>query len=129
MNKLLSFFAISMTMLLFSSCSNDEETLSLTVQELRQTTWNIDFYKYAGEDSSEEQESGVVQFRTETEGWYIIAGHSGGNQFDYQVDDKLITITDSPLSGTWTVIEKAKDRMVLYTYLPTERKAILTKKY
>ena len=47
----------------------------------------------------------------------------------YQNDGRKIIFDNSALVGSWTIMEKSKNRIVLQAYLPQEYKVILTKKY
>ena len=51
------------------------------------------------------------------------------NAVYYQIDGRKIIFKNSALVGSWTIMEKSKNRIVLQAYLPQEYKVILTKKY
>jgi len=134
MNKLISFFALSVCLFLFSGCNdNANPEISLTAEELQQTTWSVELFKYNEEGVAEHQESCIIQFFTDTEGWYVNEENSDASpsrsDFYYQVDKRQISFKSCALTGIWTITEKTNSRMTMYAYRPQEYKAVFTKKY
>ena len=79
------------------------------------------------------KEYGIIEFNSAVEGMYINGEGSGDpatvNAVYYQIDGRKIIFKNSALVGSWTIMEKSKNRIVLQAYLPQEYKVILTKKY
>lgn len=135
MNRVLSFFAMSICFIL-ASCDKDDNNESvtfLTPQELVQTTWDVELYRYNENGEVAHKESCIFEFLTDTEGLYIYGEGSYNppavNKFYYQIDRRKIDFKNSVLVGIWTLIEKSPKQIVLQAYLPEKCKAILTKKY
>ena len=135
MNKILLFFVMGICFIL-AGCDkddNEESEILLTSQELIQTTWDAELYKYNENGEVEHKESCIIEFLTDTEGLYINGEGSGDppavNKFYYQVDKRKIVFENSALVGIWTLIGKSQKQIVLQAYLPQEYKTVLTKKY
>lgn len=135
MNKILLFFAINLCFI-FAGCNkedNEEFENMLTSQELIQTTWDVELYRYNENNEIEHKESCIMEFLTATDGQYINGEGSGDpptlNKFHYQVDKRKITFENSILVGVWTLIDKSPKQLILQAYLPQKYKAVLTKKY
>lgn len=133
--KRILLFAVTSLCLFFVGCDNDDkdDVISLTPQELIQTTWDVELNRYTENGKVEHKEYGIIEFNSAVEGMYINGEGSGDpatvNAVYYQIDGRKIIFKNSALVGSWTIMEKSKNRIVLQAYLPQEYKVILTKKY
>lgn len=134
MKKILLFVVTSLC-LFFVGCDNDnkEDIISLTPQELIQTTWEVELNRYSENGEVEHKEYGIIEFNSSEEGAYINGEGSGDpvtkNPLYYQINRRKIIFKNSPLVGGWTIIEKSKNKIVLQAYLPQMYRSILVKKY
>ena len=119
--KRILLFVVTSLCLFFVGCDNDDkdDVISLTPQELIQTTWDVELNRYTENGKVEHKEYGIIEFNSAVE----------GNAVYYQIDGRKIIFKNSALVGSWTIMEKSKNRIVLQAYLPQEYKVILTKKY
>ncbi len=121
--------------LFFVSCDNDDkdDVISLTPQELIQTTWDFELNRYAENGEVEHKEYGIIEFNSAVEGVYINGEGSGDpatvNTLYYQIDGRKIIFKNSALVGSWTIMEKSKNRIVLQAYFPQMYRAVFVKKF
>lgn len=51
------------------------------------------------------------------------------NEVYYQIDGRKIIFKNSALVGSWTIMEKSKNRIVLQAYSPQMYRAVFVKKF
>lgn len=124
MKKIL-FVLFSLCLVLTTSCGNDEPSYDLTLDqnELAQTTWKANQIKYDQNNNVTFSENSILEFIDEAQGnfnqWGPDATH---RHFNYIINKRLFNILC--IYGSWTLIEKKKNRLVFQAYLP--EKSILT---
>ena len=132
--KRILLFVVTSLCLIFVGCNNDEkdDVIALTPQELIQTTWDVELNRYAENGEVEHKEYGIIEFNSAVEGMYINGEGSGDpstvNAVYYQIDERKIIFKNSALVGSWTIIEKSRDRIVLQAYFPQMYRAVFVKK-
>ena len=121
---------------LLASCSDDDNDSepTLTASELFQTTWNACVCDYDADGKEVvNEEYLIVEFLTETQGKSINGEGCGDSSavwdLYYYIDGKIITFKNSALVGSWTIISKSKNSIVLQSYRPEKSVATLTKLY
>ncbi len=111
----------------FCSCGDDhDESLihRFGVEFLKQTAWKGELIYYSGETGEVFNQYRIgILFATDTQGrcgYLTTIGTEDGKDdyedvegFTYTVDDKLLTIKSSKISGWWLLEELTADRMVL----------------
>lgn len=134
--KNILLFVVTSLCLFFVSCNNDDKeelAISLTPQELMQTTWDVELKRYAENGEVEHKEHGIIEFNSAVEGMYINGEGSGDpatvNTLYYQIDNRKIIFKNSALVGNWTIIEKSKKYIVLQGYFPQKHQATFMKKF
>ena len=111
----------------FCSCSDDNNDASiqqLSTEFLKQTAWQGELIYFSGQTGEVFSRYKVgVLFATDTQGrldYLTTIGSGDGVEdyektegFTYSVDEKLLTIKSSLISGWWLLEELTADRMVL----------------
>ncbi len=109
-------------MLLAIGCDK-EETFDVTPQTLAQTVWDVDIEYYDENDNQVGTNSCIVEFLSETEGKYNEPDMNTMRQFTYEVDRAIIVIDSGSytlLNGTWHIVEKSAQKIVLQGYYPNK---------
>ena len=111
----------------FCSCSDDNDDASiqqLSTEFLKQTAWQGELTYFSGQTGEVFSQYRIgILFATDTQGrcgYLTTIGTEDGKEdyedvegFTYTVDDKLLTIKSSKISGWWLLEELTADRMVL----------------
>lgn len=109
--KRILLFVVTSLCLFFVGCDNDDkdDVISLTPQELIQTTWDVELNRYTENGKVEHKEYGIIEFNSAVEGMYINGEGSGDpatvNAVYYQIDGRKIIFKNSALVGSWTIME------------------------
>lgn len=109
-------------MLLAIGCDK-EETFDVTPQTLAQTVWDVDIEYYDENDNQVGTNSCIVEFLSETEGKYNEPDMNTMRRFTYEVDRAIIVIDSGSytlLNGTWHIVEKSAQKIVLQGYYPNK---------
>ena len=109
-------------MLLAIGCDK-EETFDVTPQTLAQTVWDVDIEYYDENDNQVGTNSCIVVFLSETEGKYNEPDMNTMRRFTYEVDRAIIVIDSGSytlLNGTWHIVEKSAQKIVLQGYYPNK---------
>ena len=115
--------------LLAVSCDK-EETFDVTPQTLAQTVWNAEIEYFDENGNATGNNSCIVEFLSETEGKYDEQTLQLVRPFTYSIDRSIIVIDSgnyTTLSGTWHIIEKSDQKIVLQRYSPNKTVVILNR--
>jgi hypothetical protein len=131
MKKIL-FVLFSLCLVLTTSCGNDDEPsydLTLEEDELAQTTWKANQSIYDVKGNETYSRDFTLEFEHASLAAYLLPvdGKMVRRWVEYHIDNKIVKIStqaDHALSGSWTLTEKKKNRLVFQAYLP--EKSILT---
>ena len=99
--KRILLFVVTSLCLFFVGCDNDDkdDVISLTPQELIQTTWDVELNRYTENGKVEHKEYGIIEFNSAVEGMYINGEGSGDpatvNAVYYQIDGRKIIFKNS----------------------------------
>ena len=108
--------------LLAVSCDKDD-TFEVTPQTLTQTVWNAEIVYYDENDNQTGTNNCVVEFLSETEGKYSEPDMNTVRRFSYEVDRAIIVIDSGSytlLNGTWHIVEKSEQQILLQGYYPNK---------
>lgn len=122
-----ALFIALLCLIPFCSCSDDNNDASiqqLSTEFLKQTVWQGELIYFSGQTGEVFSRYKVgVLFATDTQGrldYLTTIGSGDGVEdyektegFTYSVDEKLLTIKSSLISGWWLLEELTADRMVL----------------
>ncbi len=122
-----ALFIALLCLIPFCSCSDDNNDASiqqLSTEFLKQTAWQGELIYFSGQTGEVFSRYKVgVLFATDTQGrldYLTTIGSGDGVEdyektegFTYSVDEKLLTIKSSLISGWWLLEELTADRMVL----------------
>ncbi len=120
--KMLKLFFICATMFLSIGCEK-EETFEVTPQSLAQTVWNAEIVYYDENNTETGNNRCIVEFLSETEGKYNWQDMHTVQSFTYQVDGAIIRIDSGSytlLNGTWHIVEKSAQQILLQGYSPNK---------
>ena len=109
-------------MLFVVSCDK-EETFDVTPQTLAQTVWNAEIEYFDENGNATGNNSCIVEFLSETEGKYGEPDMNTVRQFTYEVDGAIIVIDSGSytlLNGTWHIVEKSEQQILLQGYYPNK---------
>ena len=109
-------------MLFVVSCDK-EETFDVTPQTLAQTVWNAEIQYFDENGIATGSNSCIVVFLFETEGKYSEPEMNTVRRFTYEVDRAIIVIDSgiyTLLNGTWHIVEKSKQQILLQGYGPNK---------
>ncbi len=131
------FLICALFALILTGCSDDDDALTISSDELKQTTWKVDKRVYsdpdAGEDDYKTSENLIIRFFDGNSG-EVISFHGSdvvyGDQypFSYEANGRILYIKpDNFLEGHWELIEKSSRRMVFQSYEPYKTILILRK--
>lgn len=118
------------TVLLFAVSCDKEETFDVTPQMLAQTVWDAEIVYYDENDNQAGTNNCVVEFLSETEGKYNEQTLQLVRPFTYSIDRSIIVIDSgnyTTLSGTWHIIEKSEQKIVLQRYSPNKTMVTLNR--
>lgn len=90
--------------------------------------WDAEIAYYDENDSQTGTNGCVVEFLSETEGKYSEPDMNTVRRFTYEVDRKIIVIDSGSytlLNGTWHIVEKSEQQIVLQGYYPNKVLIIL----
>lgn len=115
MKTIKTLLFLSLSILLFS-CSDDDDKLDLA--SLKQSVWKGTLI--VGSDSEITRKGSVgLAFYTEDKGYYDLiyedqTNYTYDENFEYYVNGKLLQIKyGTMISGSWLLVSKNKDTMVL----------------
>ena len=109
--------------LLFTVSCDKEETFDVTPQTLAQTVWNAEIEYFDENGNATGSNSCIVEFLSETEGKYSEPDMNTVRQFTYEVDRAIIVIDSgiyTLLNGTWHIVEKSEQQILLQGYYPNK---------
>ena len=109
-------------MLFVISCNN-EEIFDVTPQTLAQTVWNAEIQYFDENGIATGNNSCIVEFLSETEGKYSEPDMNTVERFTYEVDRAIIVIDSgiyTLLNGTWHIVEKSEQLILLQGYGPNK---------
>ena len=109
-------------MLFVVSCDK-EETFDVTPPTLAQTVWNAEIQYFDENGSAIGNNSCIVEFLSETEGKYSEPDMNTVRRFTYEVDRAIIVIDSGSytlLNGTWHIVEKSEQQILLQGYYPNK---------
>ncbi len=104
------------------SCDK-EETFNVTPQTLAQTVWNAEIEYFDENGNATSNNSCIVEFLSETEGKYSEPDMNTVRRFTYEVDRAIIVIDSGSytlLNGTWHIVEKSGQQILLQGYYPNK---------
>ena len=113
--------------MLFAFSCDKEETFDVTPQTLAQTVWNAEIEYFDENSNATSNNSCNVEFLSETEGKYSEPDMNTVRRFTYEVDRAIIVIDSGSytlLNGTWHIVKKSKQQILLQGYGPN--KALIT---
>ncbi|MBR6549842.1 MAG: hypothetical protein IKT71_01395 [Paludibacteraceae bacterium] len=116
-------------MLLAVGCDK-EDAFEVTPQMLAQTVWDAEIVYYDENDNQAGTNNCVVEFLSETEGKYNEQTLQLVRPFTYSIDRSIIVIDSgnyTTLSGTWHIIEKSEQKIVLQRYSPNKTMVTLNR--
>ena len=105
-----------------TSCDK-EETFDVTPQTLAQTVWNAEIQYFDENGNATGNNSCIVEFLSETEGKYSEPDMNTVRRFTYEVDRAIIVIDSgiyTLLNGTWHIVEKSEQQILLQGYYPNK---------
>ncbi|MDE5608390.1 MAG: hypothetical protein K2I64_05615 [Muribaculaceae bacterium] len=128
MKKVLIPFIFIACLIVLTCCSNDESEIELTGEYIEATTWDAELTGSAYPNHTPISSHFVMQFLSKESGKCIPAygDDSYEGSFRYHITKDMITFNGA-IVGNWTVVERAKTRMILRAFLPNEFKLVLTR--
>lgn len=127
--KTLGNLLMCAVMLIAVGCDK-EETFDVTPQTLAQTVWNAEIEYFDENGNATGNNSCIVEFLSETEGKYDEQTLQLVRPFTYSIDRSIIVIDSgnyTTLSGTWHIIEKSDQKIVLQRYSPNKTMVTLNR--
>ena len=109
--------------LLFAVSCDKEETFDVTPQTLAQTVWNAEIEYFDENGNATGNDRCIVEFLSETEGKYSEPDMNTVERFTYEIDRAIIVIDSgiyTLLNGTWHIVEKSKQQILLQGYGPNK---------
>ncbi len=109
--------------MLFAVGCDKEETFDVTPQTLAQTVWNAEIEYFDENGNATGSNSCIVEFLSETEGKYSEPDMNTVERFTYEVDRAIIVIDSGSytrLNGTWHIVEKSEQQILLQGYGPNK---------
>lgn len=109
--------------MLFAVGCNKNDTFDVTPQTLAQTVWDTTIVYYDENDNATGNNRCVVEFLSETEGKYSEPDMNTVRRFTYEVDRAIIVIDSGSytlLNGTWHIVEKSEQQILLQGYYPNK---------
>lgn len=115
MKKILrGLLILSCCFIIFGCSDDDKDNLRLSLDQLKQTTWNGNMTVYV-----EGKVSNTIPFKmffkTDKNGTYTVLGETKVMEFDYKIDDKLIIISGNQnykeFVGDW-VVTSSNDKTI-----------------
>lgn len=109
--------------MLFAVSCDKEETFDVTPQALAQTVWNAEIEYFDKNGNATGNNSCIVEFLSETEGKYSEPDMNTVERFTYEVDRAIIVIDSgiyTRLNGTWHIVEKSEQQILLQGYGPNK---------
>ncbi len=109
--------------MLFAVSCDKEETFDVTSQTLAQTVWNAEIEYFDEYGNAIGNNSCIVEFLSETEGKYSEPDMNTVERFTYEVDRAIIVIDSgiyTLLNGTWHIVEKSKQQILMQGYYPNK---------
>lgn len=107
---------------IMTSCDK-EETFDVTPQTIAQTVWNAEIQYFDENGNATGNNSCIVEFLSETEGKYSEPDMNTVRRFTYEVDRAIIVIDSgiyTLLNGTWHIVEKSEQQILLQGYYPNK---------
>ena len=106
--KRILLFVVTSLCLFFVGCDNDDkdDVISLTPQELIQTTWDVELNRYTENGKVEHKEYGIIEFNSAVEGMYI--NGEGTKYFLEKTEKAGVRISDSGINKQKIQIKKDK---------------------
>lgn len=108
--------------LLAVGCDKDD-TFEVTPQTLAQTVWDAEIEYFDENGNATGNNSCIVEFLSETEGKYSEPDMNTVERFTYEVDRAIIVIDSgiyTLLNGTWHIVEKSEQQILLQGYYPNK---------
>lgn len=108
--------------LLAVGCDKDD-TFEVTPQTLAQTVWDAEIEYYDENGNATGNNSCIVEFLSETEGKYSEPDMNTVRRFTYEVDRAIVVIDSGSytlLNGTWHIVEKSEQQILLQGYYPNK---------
>ena len=108
--------------LLAVGCDKDD-TFEVTPQTLAQTVWDAEIEYFDENGNATGNNSCIVEFLSETEGKYSEPDMTTVRRFTYEVDRAIIVIDSGSytlLNGTWHIVEKSEQQILLQGYYPNK---------
>ena len=105
-----------------TSCDK-EEPFDVTPQTLAQTVWDAEIEYFDENGNATGNNSCIVEFLSETEGKYSQSDMNTVERFTYEVDRAIIVIDSGSytlLNGTWHIVEKSEQQILLQGYGPNK---------
>ena len=105
-----------------TSCDK-EEPFDVTPQTLAQTVWDAEIEYFDENGNATGNNSCIVEFLSETEGKYSKPDMNTVRRFIYEVDRAIIVIDSGSytlLNGTWHIVEKSEQQILLQGYYPNK---------
>ena len=105
-----------------TSCDK-EEPFDVTPQTLAQTVWDAEIEYFDENGNATGHNSCIVEFLSETEGKYSQSDMNTVERFTYEVDRAIIVIDSgiyTILNGTWHIVEKSEQQILLQGYYPNK---------
>ena len=109
--------------LLFAVSCDKEETFDVTPHTLAQTVGDAEIEYFDENGNATGNNSCIVEFLSETEGKYSQSDMNTVERFTYEVDRAIIVIDSgiyTLLSGTWHIVEKSEQQILLQGYGPNK---------
>ena len=109
--------------MLFTVGCDKEETFDVTPQALAQTIWDAEIEYFDENGNATGNNSCIVEFLSETEGKYSQSDMNTVERFTYEVDRAIIVIDSGSytlLNGTWHIVEKSEQQILLQGYGPNK---------
>ena len=109
--------------MLFAVSCDKEETFDVTPQTLAQTVWNAEIEYFDENGNATGNNSCIVEFLSETEGKYSEPDMNTVRRFTYEVDRAILVIESGSytrLNGTWHIVEKSEQQILLQGYGPNK---------
>lgn len=109
--------------MLFAVGCDKEETFDVTPQTLAQTVWDAEIEYFDENGNATGNNSCIVEFLSETEGKYSQSDMNTVERFTYEVDRAIIVIDSGSytlLNGTWHIVEKSEQQILLQGYYPNK---------
>ena len=107
--------------MLFAVGCDKEETFDVTPQTLAQTVWDAEIEYFDENGNATGNNSCIVEFISETEGKNSQSDMNTVERFTYEVDRAIIVIDSgiyTLLNGTWHIVEKSEQLILLQGYYP-----------